>query len=97
MFDEYESELEKVEQRFEEIEAQLVLPDVVSDRELYARLMREHAEIQEVVDVYRQRRSIAAQLEEALANEGLERDQSEQDPEKLQTFHLVTSLPADRR
>ena len=52
---------------FEEIEAQLVLPDVVSDRELYARLMREHAEIQEVVEAYRQRRSIAAQLEEALA------------------------------
>jgi peptide chain release factor 1 len=69
MFDTREklARLEKVEHRFEEIEAQLVLPDVVSDRELYARLMREHAEIQEVVEAYRQRRSIAAQLEEALA------------------------------
>ena len=37
--------LDKVERRFDEIEQQLVQPEVVSDRERYAKLMREHADL----------------------------------------------------
>ncbi|MEE8311754.1 MAG: PCRF domain-containing protein, partial [Candidatus Binatia bacterium] len=59
--------LDKVERRFDEIEQELVQPDVVSDRERYAGLMREHAELHEIVAAYRCRRDLAEQLEGALA------------------------------
>ncbi len=57
--------LEQVEQHFLEVEEKLQDPAVVGDRDLFASLMREHAEMQEVVEAYRKRRSVADSLEEA--------------------------------
>jgi peptide chain release factor 1 len=59
--------LDKVERRFDEIEQELVRPDVVSDRGRYAGLMREHAELHEIVAAYRRRRDLTEQLGGALA------------------------------
>jgi len=61
MFD----KLDKVEERFLEVEKQLTQSEIVADRDRYARLMREHAELSEIVETYRRRRAVAAQLEEA--------------------------------
>jgi peptide chain release factor 1 len=63
MFD----KLAKVERRFVEIEQELTRPEVIADRERYAQLMREHAELTDVVAVYRRRLELATQLEQALA------------------------------
>jgi peptide chain release factor 1 len=57
--------LEKVDERFREIEACLVDPSVVGDRERYAALMRERADLEALVATYRERRALAAQLAEA--------------------------------
>jgi peptide chain release factor 1 len=59
--------LEKVDERFREIEALLVEPGIVADRERYAALMRERSELEELVAAYRDRRSVADQLAEAAA------------------------------
>ena len=61
MFD----KLEKVDERFREIEACLVDPNVVGDRERYAALMRERADLEAVVETYRLRRALAEQLAES--------------------------------
>jgi peptide chain release factor 1 len=57
--------LDQLESRFSEIEDLLLDPKVVGDRERYAKLMREHAEIGEVVQTYRERRTVAGQLADA--------------------------------
>ena len=62
MFD----KLDKVEERFREIEAELATGEVASDRERYAKLMREHAELVDVVEAYRRRKDLQVQYDEAL-------------------------------
>ena len=64
--------LEQVSQRFAEIESQIVEPAVVADRDRYTKLMREHSELADVVGVYQQWRTVAAELTEAeaLAEDG---------------------------
>jgi len=59
--------LAKVEARFEEIERQLSAADAAADREKFASLTREHAELAELVAACRERRRIADQLEETEA------------------------------
>ncbi len=63
MFD----KLAKVERRFVEIEQQLTRAEVIADRERYAQLMREHAELSDLVATYRRRLRLSGQLEQALA------------------------------
>jgi peptide chain release factor 1 len=59
--------LAKVEARFEEIERQLSAADAAADRDRFAALTREHAELTELVRVFRERGRVAAQLAEAVA------------------------------
>jgi peptide chain release factor 1 len=59
--------LAKVEARFEEIERQLSASDAASDRDRFAALTREHAELVELVAACRERRRVSAQLEETVA------------------------------
>ena len=59
--------LDKVEQRFDEVERELVRPEVVADRDRYTKLMREHSELHEVVAAYRRRRELTEQLESVRA------------------------------
>jgi peptide chain release factor 1 len=59
--------LDKVEERFCEIEGLIVDPRIVADRERYAGLMRERSELEDVVEAYRQRKRLAAELEETAA------------------------------
>jgi peptide chain release factor 1 len=103
--------LDKVEERFLEVEQLLTQSDVVGDRERYAKLMREHAELSDVVETYRRRRALARQLEEASAlrtdsdpeiremagaeAHGLEEEVAATD-EQLQRL-LIPKDPLDRR
>jgi peptide chain release factor 1 len=57
--------LEKVEGRFVEIERELSSEGVTADRERYTKLMREHAELAEIVEAWRTRQKLAAELAQA--------------------------------
>ncbi len=61
------SKLAQIEARFLEIEAELQDPGVARNREHFAQLGREHAELIEVVRNYRSRRELAEQLEQTAA------------------------------
>ena len=50
MFD----KLEEVEKRYEELSAKLILPEVISDGKLYSKCAKEHAEIAEIVEKFRE-------------------------------------------
>ena len=61
MFD----KLEGVENRFAEIETLLSDPEVVQDQDAYQKYVREHAELNKVVTVFRQFKQIAQDIEES--------------------------------
>ena len=44
--------LQAAENRFEELNQQLTEPDVINNRELYSKLLQEHAELSEIAQVY---------------------------------------------
>jgi peptide chain release factor 1 len=56
--------LKGVEARFIDIENQMGQPEVLQDRDAYAKLSREHAELGKVVTVYRQLRQVEKELAE---------------------------------
>ncbi|MFO8112409.1 MAG: peptide chain release factor 1 [Desulfosalsimonadaceae bacterium] len=53
------------EQRYIELEQLLSDPSVVSDRDLFTRYAREHAELGKIVTVYREYRQVLGELEES--------------------------------
>ena len=55
--------LEEVEDRFREVEGQLADPTVMANQEKFRALTREHAELSEVVEVYRQYRRLGEEIE----------------------------------
>ncbi|MFQ5351782.1 MAG: PCRF domain-containing protein, partial [Candidatus Binatia bacterium] len=59
------AKLDGIEKRFDELERRLVDPDVINDRELYTRLVRERAELEDLVRTWRERNEAVTQLEEA--------------------------------
>ena len=58
MFD----KLKGVEERFNEVETALSVPDVVKDRAAFEKLSREHAELSKVVTVLREYQSVVEEL-----------------------------------
>ncbi len=59
------AKLENLEHRFEDLELQLSLPDVLSDQERYRKLTKAHADLKEVVDVFRKYKDLRGQLQES--------------------------------
>ncbi len=57
--------LEGIETRYEEIAQRMADPEVVSDPDRLAELAREHAELEEIVTLYRQYRQARAELDQA--------------------------------
>jgi peptide chain release factor 1 len=57
--------LEGIENRYEEIAQRMANPEVVSDPDRLAELAREHAELEEIVTLYRQYRQAKTELEQA--------------------------------
>lgn len=56
--------LDKIEQRFEDIEAKLCDPAVISNREEFTKLSRERAELDDLVPAYREFKKLLAEIEE---------------------------------
>ncbi len=71
----YLKKLEEVEKRFEELTEKLADPELVSDREKYAKIAREHAELSEIVETYR---AYKRTLEEIEGNKELLEEQDEE-------------------
>lgn len=57
--------LEAIENRFEELNMRLAEPDAVSDQNLYTKLMKEHADLSEIVEKYREWKKYKKDLEDA--------------------------------
>lgn len=62
-----EKRLNKMESRFEEIEARLADPQVAGLPDELRELGKEHAELREIVEMWRERRTVAGDLSEATA------------------------------
>ena len=61
------SKLENLERRFEDVEQQLSSPEVLEDQERYRKLTKAHADLKEVVDVFRKYKDVQAQVAESRA------------------------------
>ncbi len=57
--------LEGLERRFEQIEADMARPEIISNTEEYRKLAREHAELREVVAIFREWKGVKAELQKA--------------------------------
>jgi peptide chain release factor 1 len=58
------AKLEELERKYVELEAQLAEPDVFADQERYRKLTKAHADLREVVDLFRKHRQARETLEE---------------------------------
>jgi len=61
MFD----KLEAIENRFEELNLRLAEPDVINDQAQYTKLMKEHADLSEIVEKYREWKKFRKAFEDA--------------------------------
>ncbi len=59
----YLKKLEEVEQRFNELTEKLADPQVVGDRAKYTKIAREHAELSEIVEAYRDYKKTLREIE----------------------------------
>lgn len=66
------AKLENLERRFEDLEQQLSSPDVLSDQDRYRKMTKAHADLKEVVDVFRSYKEIQANIagNKELLNDG---------------------------
>ena len=79
--------LKSVEEKFEDINAQLCDPDVVSDMDKYRKLMQDVKHLTPIVEKYREYKKVVADLEEAkmlLDEGGLDKDFREMVLEQLE-------------
>ena len=56
--------LAKIEERFEDIEAKLCDPKIISNREEFTSLSRERADLDQLVPAYREYKKLLADIEE---------------------------------
>ena len=71
--------LEFVEQRYEEINQKLSDPEVISNQEEWRKLMKEHSDMLDIVDKYREYKKVKNDIKEAreLLDEKLDKDMHE--------------------
>ena len=59
------AKLENLEHRFEDLEQQLSAPDILNDQDRYRKLTKAHADLKEVVDVFRKYKELKNSLVES--------------------------------
>ena len=59
------AKLENLEHRFADLEQQLSSPDILNDQDRYRKLTKAHADIKEVVEVFKKYKALLAQLDES--------------------------------
>ncbi len=57
--------IEAIENRFEELNMRLTEPSVINNQELYLKLMKEHSELSEIVEKFREYKAFIKAMEEA--------------------------------
>ncbi len=100
--------LAAAENRYEELNIKLTEPDVISDREQYAKLLSEHAGLEEIVNAYRAYKKAVGEKEEVLAELGsggvdpefkellkAELDAKNEETEKLERELKILLTPKD--
>ncbi len=63
MFD----KLEDILRRFEEIEEEMMNPDIMNDQNRYKKLMKEHSDLSDIVEKYREYKATQASIDDSLA------------------------------
>ncbi|MDR1856457.1 MAG: peptide chain release factor 1 [Desulfovibrio sp.] len=58
------AKLESLDQKYRELEGHLASPEVLGDQEQYRRLAKAHADLRPTVELYREHRNLAGELEE---------------------------------
>jgi len=73
------SKLEFVEQKYEEINKKLSDPDVMGDQDEWRKLMKEHSEIEDIVQKFREHKKVSKDIKDAqeLLQEKLDKDMKE--------------------
>jgi len=73
------SKLEFVEKKYEEINKKLSEPDILADQEEWRKLMKEHSDLEEVVQKFREYKKISKDIKDAqeLLQEKLDKDMKE--------------------
>lgn len=59
------AKLENLEHRFADLERQLSLPDILNDQDRYVKMTKAHAELREVVDVFKKYKALKNQFAES--------------------------------
>ncbi|MDL2306877.1 peptide chain release factor 1 [Desulfovibrio sp. OttesenSCG-928-C06] len=105
------AKIENLEKRFEDLEQQLSSPEMLSDQDRYRKLTKAHADLKEIVDVYRNYKDISGQLQDnrllmedsdpeirAMAQEESKTLQAQlEDMEKELTLLLLPKDPMDEK
>lgn len=90
-------QLESIEGQFEELSIRITLPEVIRDTELFTKLMREHADLEEMNELavrYRKTREDLASAKELLSDPDLKEMAEE---EVAQLTEVLTDLTAEAR
>lgn len=88
-------QLRALEDRFREVEAMLADPDVIADQATYQPLLREHGELSEVVQAFREERGLVDDMAAAREMAELE-DGDEADLMAAEADEIAARLPALR-
>lgn len=80
------AKLEALEKKYLELEAELALPEVLGDQENYRKLAKAHADLADIVELFRKHRSLVSQLHD---NQQLLKDE---DPEIRHMAHEEIEL-----
>ncbi len=99
--------LEVIENRFDELNMRLADPTIMSDQELYLKLMKEHTELSDIVEKFREYKSYVKALEDArlmledkpdkelMEMIELEMDEARSGMEKTETELKILLMPKD--
>src|SRR5690554_5681799 len=82
--------LDFIEERYEELNRAISDPDIISNQDEWKKLVIEHAEIEEIVTVYREYRRVSEAIEEA---EEMLRDKPDPEFRELLELELEELFP----
>src|SRR5687767_10996575 len=86
--------LEQIERSYEELTEQISQPEFMSDMSTYARLMKQHRSLGEIVEKYREVRKMTEELRGAKDLSDLADDDEMREMAALEIAELEEKLPA---
>src|ERR1043166_3653883 len=86
--------LAQIEKSYEDLTAQISSPDIVSDMKAYARLMKQHRSLGEIVEKYREVRKMQEELHDAKTLLSSSDDDEMREMANLEIAEIEEKLPA---